>query len=184
MRVIAGRFGGRVLRAPKGSATRPTADRVREALFSVLGPLDGARVLDLYAGTGALGIEALSRGAARVTFVESGRSALAVLRSNVSGLGIDAEVDIVPIPVERATLAVAAHAPYDLVLCDPPWARLEPALEALEKLIPAMSLDASGRVVIEHPARAPLRFGRGWPLVGVDERTWGDTAVSIFETAR
>ena len=181
MRVIAGRWKGRVLRAPKGSSTRPTADRAREALFSVLGPLGGARVLDLYAGTGALGIEALSRGAAWVTFVESGRSALEALRSNVSALGMEEEVLVVPVPVERASLAVAAHAPYDLVLCDPPWARIEPALAALQKLLPALRLGPGGRVVIEHPARSPLGVGTEWPLVRVDHREWGDTAVSIFE---
>ena len=83
MRVVAGRFGGRTLRAPPGRDTRPTSDRVREALFSMLGPLDGARVLDLYAGSGALGIEALSRGAERVTFVERWRPAQAAIEANL-----------------------------------------------------------------------------------------------------
>src|ERR671914_22179 len=90
MRVIAGRYGGRRLQAPPGDATRPTSDRVREALFSVLGPrVDGARVLDLFAGSGALGIEALSRGAAAATFVETAPAALKALRANLAPLALD-----------------------------------------------------------------------------------------------
>ena len=88
MRVIAGRFGGRRLSAPRGGRTRPTADRVREALFSVLGDLEGARVLDLFAGSGALGIEALSRGAAEATFVDTAPAALQALRDNLAALEI------------------------------------------------------------------------------------------------
>src|ERR1022692_5050286 len=88
MRVIAGEFGGRRLSAPRGRTTRPTSDRVREAVFSMLGPIDGARVLDLFAGTGALGIEALSRGAARAVFVERDAGALEALRANLVGLGL------------------------------------------------------------------------------------------------
>jgi 16S rRNA (guanine966-N2)-methyltransferase len=88
VRVIAGRFGGRRLSAPRGARTRPTADRVREALFSVLGDLEGARVLDLFAGSGALGIEALSRGAAEATFVDTAPAALRMLRDNLAALEI------------------------------------------------------------------------------------------------
>ena len=92
MRVVAGEFKGRRLHAPRGAATRPTADRVREALFSMLGDVSGARVLDLYAGSGALGIEALSRGAESALFVERDRRALAALRRNLDAVGADAEV--------------------------------------------------------------------------------------------
>src|SRR3712207_4689268 len=93
MRVIAGRWGGRRLQAPPGDATRPTSDRVREALFSVLGTrVDGAHVLDLFAGSGALGIEALSRGAAAATFVDSAPAAIRALKANLDALGADAEV--------------------------------------------------------------------------------------------
>src|SRR5579859_1944240 len=88
MRVIAGELGGRRLRSPRGEATRPTSGRVREALFSMLGEIDGARVLDLFAGSGALGIEALSRGAASATFVEHAPPALAALRANLAALGL------------------------------------------------------------------------------------------------
>jgi 16S rRNA (guanine966-N2)-methyltransferase len=93
MRVIAGTFRGRQLRAPRGSTTRPTSDRVREALFSILGDVEGAHVLDLFAGTGALGIEALSRGAASAVFVERDRHALFALRANLGALGLQAAAD-------------------------------------------------------------------------------------------
>ncbi len=129
MRVIAGRFGGRRLAAPRGAATRPTADRVREALFSMLGSLDGASVLDLFAGTGALGIEALSRGAAQAVFVERDRLALSALRANLAALGLGAEGGEPQVQV-RARDAVAALGgaieqgeTYDLVFLDPPYAQ-------------------------------------------------------------
>ena len=92
MRVVAGEFGGRRLRAPRGAGTRPTADRVREALFSMLGDVSGARVLDLYAGSGALGIEALSRGAASAVFVERDAQAAATIRRNLDELGTEGDV--------------------------------------------------------------------------------------------
>src|ERR1700679_3180539 len=119
MRVIAGSHQGATLRAPRGDATRPTSDRVREALFSMLGPLDGVRVLDLFAGSGALGIEALSRGAAEATFVDSAAAAVAAVERNLETLGLQGEV------VRRPALATLASAPialrqYDLVFLDPP----------------------------------------------------------------
>src|SRR5260370_40047690 len=92
MRVVAGRFGGQTLAAPRGRATRPTPERVREALFSILGDVAGERVLDLFAGSGALGIEALSRGAGEATLVDSSRSAIEAIRRNLAALGTDAEV--------------------------------------------------------------------------------------------
>lgn len=182
MRVVAGRFGGRTLDAPRGTATRPTTDRVREALFSVLGDLDGARVLDLYAGSGALGLEALSRGAAHATLVETSRSALAVIRRNVAKLGVEDATTVVPLPVERASGAIEAEAPFDLVLCDPPWPDLDRALGALDRLLARGILAPLARVVVEHPA------GREVGLPGVraeksDQRRWGDTAVSLFRVA-
>ncbi len=118
MRIIAGRWRGRRLVAPAGKETRPTSDRAREALFSMLvsriGSFEGLRVADLFAGTGALGLEALSRGAARCIFAEADRAALAALRANIATLG--AEADVRPGP-----LAGFAGGPFDLVLCDPPY---------------------------------------------------------------
>jgi 16S rRNA (guanine(966)-N(2))-methyltransferase RsmD len=166
MRVVAGRYGGRTLKAPRGREVRPTADRVREALFSILGPLDGLAALDLFAGTGALGIEALSRGAASCVFVDvDTRPVLA----NLEALGIDAEVRR-----GGALGALKADDQYDLVLLDPPYrdaARLGPELtEALPGV-----LSSSARVVSESDRRHPLELGL--PLS--DERRYGDTLIRI-----
>ena len=177
MRIIAGRFGGRRLAAPPGRATRPTSDRVREALFSILeaggGVLD-ARVLDLYAGSGALGIEALSRGAASVMFVEREARAAAALRANLESLGVEAVVrrgDVL------AALREAREGgeTYDLVLCDPPY-RLAPDLGRSlgEALVPLLAQDA--RVVTESDRRKPLDLDL---LSLTDERRYGDTLIRI-----
>jgi 16S rRNA (guanine966-N2)-methyltransferase len=121
MRIISGQWRGRALVAPTGDDTRPTADRVREALFSMLvsrlGSFEGLRVLDGFAGTGALGLEALSRGAAHATFVERDAAAVKALRQNITALKADA--DVIASPIESLG---PARLPYDLVLLDPPYA--------------------------------------------------------------
>jgi len=178
MRVVAGLYGGRRLVAPRGEATRPTSDRVREALFSILGPLDGASVLDLYAGSGALGVEALSRGAAHVTFVERAAPAVRAIAANAAALRV---------PPERFALrrqealafvraARSARRQYDLVLLDPPY-RLAPELG--RELSPALAelVAADGRIVCESDRRAPL----GLDLPMTDERRYGDTLIRIHE---
>jgi 16S rRNA (guanine966-N2)-methyltransferase len=180
MRVIAGRLGGRRLRAPHGSATRPTADRVREALFSVLGDLDSARVLDLYAGSGALGIEALSRGASHATFVERARPAVACIRANLAELELEAFATVVPLPVERARRGVAKRAPYDLVLCDPPWPELDRLLPGLWRLLSPDLLAKGARISMEHPASMEIVLPAALPLELLTRRTWGDTGVTLF----
>lgn len=180
MRVTGGRLGGRTLKAPRGRATRPTSDRVRESLFQILGELDGLRVADLYAGTGALGIEALSRGAAWVTFVEADRAPANALRENLAALDLGAKTQVLVLPVERAAEPLRARAPYDLVLADPPWADAERAMTTLTRLLPALALPPGGRLVVEHAARDALRVPDGFPLVLSDARAWGDTAVSMF----
>ncbi len=122
MRVIAGSAKGRALDAPRGGATRPATDRIRESLFAILDPvLEGARVLDLFAGVGTLGIEALSRGAARVTFVERSADALTALRKNVATTGLGERSEIVAANV-LAFFDESIAGPYDLVFCDPPFA--------------------------------------------------------------
>lgn len=122
MRIIAGKWRGRPIKAPAGAATRPTADRVREALFSMLlsrlGSFEGLHVADVFAGTGALGLEALSRGAAHATFIESDPSAIAALKANIGALGADFDTDVVTQPV--ATLGRARQA-CEIVLLDPPY---------------------------------------------------------------
>ncbi|EYF06720.1 16S rRNA (guanine(966)-N(2))-methyltransferase RsmD [Chondromyces apiculatus] len=178
MRVIAGRLGGRRLTAPHGAATRPTTDRVREALFSALGDVGGRRVCDLYAGTGALGIEALSRGAARAVFVESGRPALTALRQNLSALGLDAEALVIPLPAERAFTRLADEAPFDLVLLDPPWADLASAADVAARLARQGLLAPDSRLVLEHARRDPPP---PLDLLTLDAtRIYGDTAVSLY----
>ena len=174
MRVVAGVYGGRVLVAPRGVSTRPTSDRVREALFSILGSVDGLGVLDLFAGSGALGIEALSRGAASATFVDVSAAAVGAIRRNLESLGIDAEVRR-----QRALsfLETARNSgpQYDLVFLDPPYRHAE-ALGG--KLGTALSpvLKPLARVVAESDRRAPLELD-GQLL---DERRYGDTQIRIY----
>jgi len=176
VRIVAGRYGGRRLEAPKGSLTRPTADRVREALFSALGPLYGEHVLDLFAGSGALGLEALSRGADHVTFVERDRRALEVLRRNLTTLGVPpAHVAVRPgeaLAALRTARARGDH--YDLVFLDPPY-RLAPDLgdELTEGL--AGLLAPGARVVAEMDRRSPLEIDLPCTL----DRRYGDTQIRI-----
>lgn len=182
MRVIAGRFGGRTLTAPRGLATRPTSDRVREALFSALGPVAGAAVLDLFAGTGALGIEALSRGADRATFIENARPALAVLRDNLASLGLADHTQVIAQPVERALAASGLgrlEGPWDLVFLDPPYAKLAEVPAAVAWLVHGGALAEAARVVVEHASRdaAPELPG----LKPRPSRTYGDTAITIYD---
>ena len=174
MRVIAGTYGGRRLQAPPGTDTRPTADRVREALFSILGDrVPDARVLDLFAGSGALGIEALSRGAAEATFVDKAAPAIRAIGANLEALGADATV----VRAEaRRFLGGASRSgrSYDLVFLDPPY-RLDAALaRALPAAIKAV-LAPGATVVAESDRRLPLEID----LPIEDERRYGDTLIRI-----
>lgn len=173
MRVIAGAYRGRELVAPRGRATRPTSDRVREALFSILADVGGARVLDLFAGSGALGIEALSRGAAEATLVDSSEAAIDAVRRNLQTLGIDAQV--ARQPALRFLQAARRHArQYDLVFLDPPYRQASTlGRELTSALTPILAADA--RVVAESDHRSPLGLG----LELIDERRYGDTLIQI-----
>jgi len=176
VRVVAGRLGGRRLRAPRGRDTRPTSDRVREALFAMLGPLEGLRVLDLFAGSGALAIEALSRGAATATLVERDARAVEVIRANLAALELSSEeARVVHRPARVAMRDASARGDaYDLVLLDPPY-RDAPALgRELSQALPAV-LAPDARVVAESDRRAPLELG----LPVVVERRYGDTLIRI-----
>jgi 16S rRNA (guanine966-N2)-methyltransferase len=158
---------------------------VKEALFSVLSDVTGARVLDLYAGSGALGIEALSRGAARAVFVEATRSALACLRENLLNLALAGQADVLPLRVEAARAKLVARGPFDLVLCDPPWRDVPHALAELEGLARAGALARGARVALEHSAKAPPPArnpdtGRPSALYAYDQRQWGDTGMTLF----
>jgi len=178
VRVIAGTLRSRRLQTPSGARTRPTSARVREAVFSILGDLERARVLDLFAGSGALGIEALSRGAAHATFVESDRGALVCIRGNLEELALGARSSVVPLRVGAAHALLTARAPFELVLCDPPWAALAPAVADVARLVSLYSPDA--RVVFEHPRAHTVEIPG---LVVDDRRTWGDTGVTFFRVS-
>jgi 16S rRNA (guanine966-N2)-methyltransferase len=176
-RIVAGAAGGRRLSVPPGDRTRPTSDRVREALFSALesvygGALGGLRVLDLYAGTGALGLEALSRGAAHCLLVESDPRAAAVIRANVKAVGLPGAV-VVASTVERA-LTVPPDAPYDLVLADPPYAMVDADLSGVLVSLTKGWLAPEAVVVVERDRRsAPVTWPDG--ITGSRERTYGET---------
>lgn len=178
MRVIAGALGGRSLVAPKGHATRPTSDRVREALFSVLGDVSGSSVLDLYAGTGALGIEALSRGASRAVFVENARPALDALRRNLDTLDLHASTVAISSPVLRAVRGLSSRGPFDLVFVDPPYADLAEAAQVLELLVEQGLCSDEARVVLEHASRDAAPNLKG--LTCQSTRRYGDTSVSFY----
>jgi 16S rRNA (guanine(966)-N(2))-methyltransferase RsmD len=177
MRVVAGRCGGTKLVAPAGAATRPTSDRVREALFSILGDVEGARVLDLYAGTGALGIEAISRGAASTVFVESRPAAIAAISKNLSATRALDQARVVARRAERAVGEIVELGPFDLILADPPYASVDDATALIARLLEAGAVAPSGRVVLEHGSRTEPP-ALGLPLVTT--RKYGDTAVSIW----
>ena len=177
LRVIAGAYRGRRLQAPRGRVTRPTSARVREALFSILGDLEGARVLDLYAGSGALALEALSRGAASVVLVEHDRAALACIRENIEALAVSDRARVLPLRA-RSALGALGTETFDLVLCNPPWDVLEDASAVLAGLASRSKLSAEARIVLEHSARDAEPDVPG--LVAYDRRRWGDTAVSLF----
>jgi 16S rRNA (guanine966-N2)-methyltransferase len=177
VRVVAGKHRGRRLKAPPGRATRPTSDKVREALFSILGPIEGLNVLDLFAGSGALGIEALSRGARAVTFVESDRRAAQAIRDNLAALGEEADVAV------RDALAWLRAAPagtaYELVLIDPPYDSAGRLAKPLSERLPDV-LAEDALIVSESDKRTPLNLDL--PLA--DERLYGDTRVAIHRAGR
>jgi 16S rRNA (guanine966-N2)-methyltransferase len=183
VRVIAGTYGGRRLHAPRGPATRPTSDRVREALFSMLAAaspgIEDAVVLDLFAGTGALAIEALSRGAARAVLVERDPRALEALMANLAELGLGAEETEVRRADARAVLrdASAGAETYDLVFVDPPYRHAGVLGRELREALPPL-LGPGARVVTESDRRNELALCS--PLLVVEQqRRYGDTLITI-----
>jgi 16S rRNA (guanine966-N2)-methyltransferase len=170
VRVVAGEFKGRRLRMPRGAPTRPTADRVREALFSMLADVARARVLDLYAGSGALGIEALSRGAASAVFVERDARAAATIRANLEAVGAEAEIS----REDALAFVRRDRRSYDLVFCDPPYDSGPRIAGTLAERLPAL-LSNDARIVTESDKRNPLEL----PFPLLRERTYGDTRIAI-----
>ena len=176
MRVIAGSRKGHTLAAPRGLDTRPTSDRVRENVFNLVGPVDGARVLDLFAGSGALGIEALSRGAAAAVFVERDRDAVRTIERNLDRLRLTgARVVHADVLLTIAQEAMAG-AKYDLVLVDPPYGMLTEIQPRLARHLPPL-LAADGLVVVETNARVEPEL----PLPVRTSRKYGQTRVTLFE---
>ncbi len=181
MRIVAGSARGRTLLTPRDArTTRPTADRVRETLFNVLGQwMDGARVLDLYAGTGALGLEAVSRGAARAVLVDSDREAAKLCRTNTERLGFQDRVEVLAMPVARALALLKGRGErFGLVLSDPPYA-LEAALPTLDALVSEGVLEPGATVVLEHGKGEEVPASHGG-FTRVDQRRFGDTVASTF----
>jgi 16S rRNA (guanine966-N2)-methyltransferase len=180
LRIVAGEFRGRELTTAAGDATRPTAARAREALFAILADVTDARVLDLYAGSGALGLEALSRGAERLVLVESSKAAQRAIRSNVTSLGLEARATLLPIRAEASLRALERYTPFSLLFADPPWADAQAALRLLEKFASASLFAPAARLVLEHAARRPPALAEPSTLTVLDTRRWGDTAITIF----
>jgi 16S rRNA (guanine966-N2)-methyltransferase len=182
MRVIAGYLGGRRLIAPPGTGTRPTSDRVREALFSIIGPVEDMRVLDVFAGSGALAIEALSRGAATATCVDDDRGAADAIRVNADVLDLGDRLRVVR-RGWRGALAQAAEAgeAYDLVLADPPYDLLPVIADELSEAIAAVA--APGAIVSFEHARGAIIGPEGVPGLRVERsitRRYGDTEITVI----
>ncbi len=183
MRIIAGSARGRVLKAPRKSSVRPTADRVKESIFNVLGQwLDGERVLDLYAGVGSLGLEALSRGAAHATFVEADPDVITTLAANIRMLGFESSTTTLLKSADRAIRSLGGKGEsFSLILADPPYAARAGAM-LLTEIGGAGILVEGGRFVLEHDRREVLPAQSG-ELTRVDERRFGDTLVSLYARA-
>jgi 16S rRNA (guanine(966)-N(2))-methyltransferase RsmD len=182
MRIVGGTRRGRRLLPPRSSGTRPTADRVRESLFNVLGQtLAGGDVLDLYAGTGALGLEALSRGAERAVLVDSATEASELCRKNTEALGFEGEVSVLRLRAERAVERLEREGRrFVLVFADPPYAARAGAwvVGAVAPL-----LLGGGTLVVEHDRREELPEASG-VLLRVDQRRFGDTVLSFYRATQ
>lgn len=174
VRIIAGRFGGRLLNAPSGSRTHPMSERVRNALFNSLGDrVSGATVLDAFAGTGSLGIEALSRGASRAVFVERDRVAANILTENVAALDLADSTKIVKAPVASWTKTYDGEQ-FDLILADPPYH--DPQFSTVSALFGL--LKPGGSMVLSHPGRGEVPFPN--EVVVVDNRSYANAHLTFF----
>jgi 16S rRNA (guanine966-N2)-methyltransferase len=199
VRIIAGERKGHRIRVPRGAAVRPTAERVREAVFAALGDIVALRVLDLFAGTGALGLEALSRGAAAATFVERDRDVAAVLRQNIGALDYETRALVLPMDYRRALSLIhgarslsaptvgemgpgaagTAGGVFDLLFVDPPYRMLVDVLAELAPVLPSL-LTPEGLVVVEGPRGLKVDLGAGI----VFERRYADTVITMARGAK
>lgn len=181
MRVIAGIAKGRKLVAPKGYKTRPTADRVKESLFNIIaGAVEGAAVLDLYAGSGSLAIEALSRGAGSAVMVDNDRAAIMAIKRNLAATGLADQAIVMNAPASRALAYLSRqNQAFDLILLDPPY-KIEKAELEIVLGTAAGSLNKQGRIVVEHRVDLPeLKLNERLELVG--GRRYGDTKLSVYK---
>jgi 16S rRNA (guanine966-N2)-methyltransferase len=176
MRIIAGSRKGARIFAPKGAETRPTGDRVRESVFNLVGPVEDAEVLDLFAGSGALGLEALSRGARHATFVEADRAAAETIVRNVEKLALEGATVLRDDAARKVAADAAAARRYDLVLIDPPYRMLSRFLPPLARYLPAV-VAPGGLVVVESDAREEPEL----PLPLRTSRRYGSVRVTLFE---
>ncbi len=179
LRIIAGRFGSRLISADVGRATHPMGDRVRSALFARLlshRSMDGAKVLDAFAGTGALGLEALSRGAGSVTFVERDRVALRVLRGNIKLLGVSEQVTVVSTSVKTWLDTKDQSDLYDIILADPPYNY--PQLETVSRLVE--TLQPGGLMILSYPGRLRVPYQPIGVVVVDDFRSYGEATLAVF----
>ena len=186
MRVIAGKYRSRILKSLKGTTLRPTSDRLRETLFNVLGPnVSGSRFLDIFAGTGAVGIEAISRGATDVVFIENHAAAAVLIRRNLESLEISKGAQVLPLDALRALEKIAArhkptNAPFDFAFIDPPYAEKDQYDRVLGFLGAAPFLGTASLVIAEHRRtfELPQRIGR---LLQTRILRQGDAALSFFQ---
>lgn len=174
IRIISGAYGGRKLEAPDGSRTHPMSERARGAMFNSLGGLvDGAEVLDAFAGTGAVGLEALSRGAAHATFIERDRVAQKVLAANITTLGVEEQVKLVRTTVAN-WLDTVNDQEFDLIFADPPYH--DPQLSTASKLLSL--LKPGGHMILSHPGRGEVPTKNG--VVVVDNRSYGNAFLTFY----
>ena len=178
MRIIAGSRKGARIFAPKGQETRPTSDRVREAAFNLIGPVDDTVVLDLYAGSGAMGLEALSRGAARAVFVESDRDACGTIERNLDKLRLTGATVLCDDAARILTAELAAGRRYDLVLVDPPYRAFSAVHDVLARYLPGVVAE-DGLVVVETSEREEPDL----PLPKRTSRRYGSTRLTVFRGA-
>lgn len=181
MRVVGGKARGMTIMVPSVPDIRPTTDLVRGAMFSMLearGAIEGTRVLDLFAGSGALGIEALSRGATHADLVERNSKACETIRKNLVTINLEDQASVVALPVTRALGGLKGS--YDLVFMDPPYANASEMTDVIDRLVTGNLLDEGSMVVVEQSSRNRRDFARTGEMRLEKEKTYGDTAVSIY----
>ncbi len=183
VRVIGGKARGRRLALPKKGEIRPTSDFVREALFNILGPQDGKTWLDVYAGTGAVALEALSRGADRAVFIESSRSCCEALRANIEKCGFSRKAEVLEMTAEQGIRLLAARGQsFDVIFSDPPYSKgLAGAMPGI--ILKSGLISAGGMLIIQHSLREGLEIDSGaWNVS--DNRKYGDTEITILIRAK